>query len=224
VKLLDRFLVRAVVADVERVTPRMRRIRVTGESLRGLDWTPGQHVRVRVDELRLRSYSVGDHVDGEYLELCVLDHPGEGPGARWSRRIRCGQPVTFTRPTGRLVLRDAPYHLFVGDETACVAFGAMLRALPASASAHATIEVDGPGDQLSLSRTGQPHWIHRNAPGGIVGALRGLDLPVEPGVAYVAGEALTCRAVRRYLTAERAWPRTAVVVKPFWTPGKRGLD
>ena len=104
--LLDQFLFPATVAAVEPVAPRMRRIRLTGESLRGLDWKPGQHIRVRVDTLSLRSYSIWDYVDGEYLDLGVLDHPGAGPGARWSRQARAGQPVTFTRPQGRLVLRD----------------------------------------------------------------------------------------------------------------------
>lgn len=105
-------------------------------SLRGLDWAPGQHVRARLDALSRRTYSVWDYVDGKHLDLCVLDQPAAGPGACWSRQERVGQPVAFTPPQGRLVLRDrAPYHLFVGDETACVAFGAMLRVLPASARA-----------------------------------------------------------------------------------------
>ncbi|MBX6751161.1 MAG: siderophore-interacting protein, partial [Micromonosporaceae bacterium] len=125
--LLDQFLLTATVAAVEPVTPRMRRIRLVGPSLRGLDWKPGQHIRIRVDTLSLRSYSIWDYLDGEYLDLGVLDHPADGPGARWSRQVRVGQPVTFTRPQGRLVLRDhAPYHLFVGDMTTVPAFGAML--------------------------------------------------------------------------------------------------
>ena len=123
------------------------------------------------------------------------------------------------------MLRDhAPYHLFVGDETACAAFGAMLRSLPAAARVHGIIETDRPEERLPLPRTGEVRWIHRDGPDRIVATLRAVDLPGEPGVAYVAGEARTCQAVRRHLTAERAWPRTAVVIKPFWTPGKRGLD
>jgi len=104
--LLDRFLLRATVTDVETVTPRMRRIRIAGESLRSLDWLPGQHIRVHVDAFSLRTYSVWDYADGEHLDLCVLDHPGHGPGARWSRQVSAGNTVAFTRPQGRLVLRD----------------------------------------------------------------------------------------------------------------------
>jgi NADPH-dependent ferric siderophore reductase len=221
-KLLERFLVRATVASVEHITPRMRRIRLTGGSLHRLEWTPGQHVRVLVDAVRLRSYSVWEHSPDGYLDLCVLDHPGAGPGARWSREVSAGQTVAFTKPQGRLVPRDAAYHLFAGDETAAVAFGPMLHALPAGVS-FGIVELQGPDDRLPLPFT-DVRWLDRNGPDGLVDAVRALDLPAEPGVAYLAGEARACQAVRRHLIAERGWPRRSVLVKPFWTPGKRGLD
>jgi NADPH-dependent ferric siderophore reductase len=43
-------------------------------------------------------------------------------------------------------------------------------------------------------------------------------------VAYVAGEARTCQAVRNRLVTELGWSRRQIVLKPFWTPGKRGMD
>jgi NADPH-dependent ferric siderophore reductase len=220
--ILDRFLLRGTVDDVEDVTRRMRRIRIVGEALRGMDWVAGRHVRVRVGGLLLRTYSIWDYDDSGRLDLCVLDHSGAGPGARWSRQVRAGQQVTFTRPDGRLVLHpDAPYHLFVGDETASVALGAMLRALPASEQVHGVVEVDDLDHRLSLPRDDELTWV----PGGtLMPALEKLDLPDGPGVAYVAGEARACQAVRRHLTHERGWSRRAVVVKPFWAPGKRGMD
>jgi NADPH-dependent ferric siderophore reductase len=222
--ILDRFLLRGTVDDVEDVTRRMRRIRIVGEALRGVDWVAGQHVRVRMGDrgIVLRTYSIWDYDDSGRLDLCVLDHPGAGPGARWSRQVQAGQQVTFTRPDGRLVLhQDAPYHLFVGDETASVAFGAMLRALPGEAAVHGVVEVDDPGHRLSLPRDDELTWV---SGGTLVPALEKLDLPDGPGVAYVAGEARACQAVRRHLTHERGWSRRAVVVKPFWAPGKRGMD
>ena len=42
--LLDMFLVRATVAAVETLIPRMRRIRVVGDSLRGVARLPGQRI------------------------------------------------------------------------------------------------------------------------------------------------------------------------------------
>jgi NADPH-dependent ferric siderophore reductase len=217
--LLDRFLVRATVAHVEQVTPRMRRIRLVGESLRGLNWLPGQHVRVRVEGLSLRTYSVWEHVDGGHLDLGVLDHPADGPGARWGRQVHSGQKVTFTRPQGRMVVRDdAPHHLFVGDETTCPAFDAMLKALPENATRQAVIAVDDPDDRFPIPDV---RWIRSKDPGQLVAAI---DLPAEPGVAYIAGEARTVQAVRQHLARDRSWPRNALITKPFWAPGKRGLD
>jgi NADPH-dependent ferric siderophore reductase len=219
----------------------MRRIRIEGDEVARLSWTPGQHVRVHVNDIRdprswlrprdmLRSYSIWRYDGG--LELCVLDHEdaadGDGPGARWARALRTGQEVTFNKPEGSFVLRDAPYHLFAGDETAAVAFGAMLRALPSGASAYAVVEVDSPEDQLPLDR-GDVTWLYRAgrpaaSSASLVKGLAGLDLPPTPGIAYLAGEARTIQSLRRHLVAERGWPRQAVRTKPFWTPGRRGLD
>ncbi|WP_203900200.1 siderophore-interacting protein [Virgisporangium aliadipatigenens] len=221
--VVDRFLVRATVADVSPVTPRMRRVSLAGEAVRGLDWMPGQHVRVRVEGMSLRTYSVWQ-VDGDRLDLGVLDHPEDGPGARWAREARVGQPVAFMKPEGRMVPRDgAAYHLFVGDETACPAFGAMLAALPAASRVHGVIEVAAPSDRMSFGER-DLEWVCPKGTDALVAALRALDLPDEPGVAYIAGEARTCQAVRRHLQGERGWPRSALVSKPFWTPGRRGMD
>jgi NADPH-dependent ferric siderophore reductase len=234
-RLLARFFRHGTVEAVDSVTPRMRRIRLTGESLADLDWTPGQHIRLQVGDLvrgfrdALRTYTVWDYDHHGHLDLCILDHPDAGPGVRWARQVRIGQQVAVTRPEGRLVIQEnAPYHLFVGDETASVAFGAMLRELPDSARVHAALEVDTPEDRLSLPRTGELTWVYRNVaptgPDSLTGALRELDLPAEPGIAYIAGEARTCQAVRHHLVRDRGWPRKSTIVKPFWTPGKRGLD
>ena len=54
--------------------------------------------------------------------------------------------------------------------------------------------------------------------------MRELTLPAEPGTAYLAGEARTCQAVRAHPVRDRGWPRRSVLVKPFWPPGKRGME
>jgi NADPH-dependent ferric siderophore reductase len=119
--------------------------------------------------------------------------------------------------------------VFAGEETAAVAFGAMLRALPAGARVFGAIEVAGEDDRLPLPRTAELSWCFRGgasaaSSAGLVSAVRALDLPAGPGVAYLAGEARTCQAVRAHLVSERGWPRRSVLVKPFWAPGKRGLE
>jgi NADPH-dependent ferric siderophore reductase len=224
--------------EIEPITRRMRRVRIEGEAIARLPWIPGQHVRAHVADMSsprswlrpgdmLRTYSVWQR-DGGALELCLLDHADTaGPGARWTRALRTGESVTFGGPEGHFVLGDGPYHLFAGEETAAVAFGAMLRALPAGSPAYGVIEVDEPDDRLPLPADLQWRYRHgRSAAASqtLLEALTQLSLPAEPGVAYLAGEARTIQLLRRHLISDRGWPRRSVRMKPFWTPGKRGLD
>ena len=231
-RLLSLLFVRARAEEITHITPRMRLIRLAGPELRGLSWTPGQQVRVRATDplgaSGLRTYSVWSYHEDQ-IELCVLDH-GDGPGARWARGLRVGDEILFRKPEGTFVMRDAAsYHLFAGEETASVAFGAMLGALPQDARVYGAIEVSAKDDCLPLPRSAEITWRFRGdataaASAGLVSAVRDLELPAAPGVAYLAGEARTCQAIRKQLVAERGWPRRSVLIKPFWAPGKRGLE
>ncbi len=229
-RILEVFFLRASVESVE-VTGRFRQVVLRSPGLRDAPWTPGQQVRVDVAPPGalvpvLRTYSVWDHRD-DRVELYVHEHGESGPGAAWATALTPGQDVLLSKPKGDFVTRPAPYHLFVGEETASVAFGPMLRALPASAEVYGVVEVAAPEDQLPLP--GTVRWLHRgqrSAAGSteLVRAVAGLSLPESPGVAYLAGEARTIQAVRDHLVRERGWPRRSVLTKPFWTPGKRGLE
>ena len=241
-RLLERLLLTAQIDSVSHLGPRLRRISLTGPALEDLSWVPGQHVRVQVaagpgavDWLigTLRTYTVWDHHD-QTVELVVFDH-GDGPGAEWSRTARPGEQVMFLKPHGSFTTSAAPYYLFAGDETAQAAYGPMLRALPEDARVFARLEVDSPEERLAVGpevtrdRRWDLDWAYRRGRSAasaqtLVEAVRGMDLPAEPGKAYLAGEARTIQLVRRHLVEERGWPRRNVITKPFWAPGRKGLD
>ncbi|GAA2460198.1 hypothetical protein GCM10010191_95750 [Actinomadura vinacea] len=220
-RLRDLFFVTGTVESTVQITKRVRRLRIACPSQ---TWTPGQQIRISVDGLLTRrSYSIWDG-DEMALEICVLDH-GDGPGARWARTAEPGQEVVFTKPEGSFVPHPAPHHLFAGEETAAVPFGPMIRSL-GDAPVHAVIEVDTPDDQLPLDNV---TWQYRNGTPAassktLVDAVKRLDLPAEPGIAYLAGEARTIQAIKTHLIQDRAWPRRSVRTKPFWTPGKKGME
>lgn len=242
--LRDALFLSATVSETEQLTPNMRRVRFAGPRLQGLNWTPGQHVRLQVAGLidsvlrlrahdALRTYSIYDvdPTDGT-LDIVMLDHgydrDAETPARRWAATVSFGDQVNLTRPQGNFVIRqDAPYHLFAGEETASVAFAAMLRALPSDAVVHGVLEAGDAADHLPLARS--LTLVERGAASAansavLADALRALELPDEPGTAYLAGEARTIQTLRKILINERGWDRRQIRTKPFWTPGRTGME
>ncbi|MRH90113.1 siderophore-interacting protein [Nocardia sp. SYP-A9097] len=238
--LLDRFFATGHISETERIAARVNRIRIAGPAVHNLNWIPGQHVRIATGDIdaggvlarvgELRTYSVW-HFDPERgeLDVCVLDH-GDGPGAQWGRKAAVGRRVRFRGPEGSFALRaDAPYHLFAGEETASVAFGAMLGAVPADIAVHGAIETATAEDRLPVPRSAELARPLRGAASAarsevLLDAVRALDLPSAPGIAYLAGEARTIQQVMKHLVQEREWPRRSIQVKPFWAPGRRGME
>ncbi len=242
--LRDAVFVSATVSEIERLTPRMRRIRFSGPRLRGLTWTPGQHVRLQVESLResvlrmhpypvLRTYSIYD-VDPDLgaLDIVMVDHDGEPKGAtparRWVMATAVGDHARITRPQGKLVIRhDAPYHVFAGEETASVAFAAMLRSIRPAAEVYGVVEAATDTDHLPLAAP-LTRIERGDAPAAnsavLADALRSLPLPDHSGSAYLAGEARTIQTLRKILITERGWDRRQIRTKPFWTPGRAGME
>lgn len=242
--LRDAVFLSATVSEIERLTPRMRRVRFSGPRLQGLDWTPGQHVRLRVESLcesvlrlrpypALRTYSIYDADPGiGTLDIVMVDHDGEPkgktPASRWATATSAGDHVHLTRPQGNFVIRhDAPYHVFAGEETASVAFAAMLRSMRPTAEIYGVIEAATDADHLPLAapltRVERGDAAAANS-AVLADGLRSLALPGYPGVAYLAGEARTIQTLRRILITERGWDRRQIRTKPFWTPGRIGME
>jgi NADPH-dependent ferric siderophore reductase len=93
------------------------------------------------------------------------------------------------------------------------------------------IEVDSPADRLPWPDGGVTGlaWAYRSgalaaSSATLTAPIAALDLPAGPGTAYVAGEARTVQAICHHLVRERGWPRRPVRTKPFWSPGRTGMD
>jgi NADPH-dependent ferric siderophore reductase len=242
--LRDAVFLSATVSEIEKLTPRMRRIRFSGPRLKGLTWTPGQQVRLKVESLReswsrmhpypvLRTYSIYDaDPDLGTLDIVMVGHDGDPkaatPARRWVMTTSTGDHAHIIGPQGNLVIHhDAPYHVFVGEETASVAFAAMLRSMQPTAEVYGVIEAATDTDHLPLARAlTQVERGNASAANSAVlaDALRSLALPDYPGIAYLAGEARTIQTLRKILITERGWDRRQIRTKPFWTPGRTGME
>lgn len=228
-------LTQARVVEVTAVTPRVREIRLRGPGLVTRRVEPGAHLPLEVPregaEPVIRTYSVWrSEAADSTLTLRLVLHDGGGPGMRWARSVAIGDRVRLGTPRNRIRLDPAArHHVFLGEESAAVPLLTMLAALPDTAPVRGVLETTGPDEEFEPP-TGAHRlsWVHRgDAPAAgsptLLRTLRGLDLPREPGTAYVAGEATACRAIVTHLVRDRAWPRKAIRVQTQWTPGRCGL-
>ncbi len=112
------FMKRVLVRESRALDERFRLVTLSGESLRGIRWTPGQKVQVALGGWVYRTFTPlsWDAVEGS-TQLLLFLH-GEAPGAVWGRTLAAGDSCTMFGPRHSLALDtlDRPALLF-GDET-----------------------------------------------------------------------------------------------------------
>jgi len=221
------------VVGIEDTGTATRSVRFASDDLTGFGYAPGQDLMVLVDtsggriirrRYTIRRLDVADNV----VELVMITDSG-GPGGRWARELRVGEEVEGIGPRGKITLSSgAEWHLFIGDDVAVPAFGAMIEALPAGRRAILIAEVASVGDESKIDPARPIEfdaiWHHRDgrAPGDsqtLVAAARGMPLPDGPGHAYVFGEASLVSAVRDVLIS-RGLTQEQISAKAYWGAGR----
>lgn len=219
----------AMVGSVRALTPRMTRVRLVDESLRGLDAVPGQTVKIYVTDPETgdpvtRDYTVRHYAAaGPSLDIDFVLH-GAGPAVDWACRVRPGESLEFLGPSGRY--RPDPtadWHLFAGDETALPAIQAYAGMLPLGARVHLYLEIPDAAEQQPIPGPARltVRWLHRHdIPAGTSGvleeAVRAAELLPGRGQIWIAGHTPTVRRIRTHLLEERGVDRRALYVKGYW--------
>lgn len=174
------------------VTPRVRRVVLSGEDLEGFrSLAPEDHVKLffpRPGEQRPDMPVVGplgvvlprpgapkplarDYTPLHYepesqrISFDFYLHDGAGVASRWARQAAPGQELGVLGPRGSYVTshRFGEY-LLVGDETALPEIEGRLRLLEPGARVTAVLLVDDAAEQRSLSSPAQLElrWVHRS--------------------------------------------------------------
>lgn len=218
------------VARVVDVGPRMRRITIAGEALATFVARPGQDVVVHVSDGHgggvSRRYTIRNlDVSARQLDLDVVMH-GHGPGAAWAASVAVGDGVEVFGPRGKVLLADAQWQLFAGDESALPAIAEMVAALPALTTAVALIEVTDADDEQPITGAGpvDVRWLHRQAtpPGEselLHQAVASLDIPDVDRHAYLFGESRVVRRLRDDLAGRGLLPHE-ISAKGYWNLGR----
>lgn len=236
--LARRFLSRAISCEVTRIedlSPRLRRVHLAGDGLRGHEWEPCQVTSFLVSETEFRHYTP-DGFDADAGTMSVLFHRhgqhtngSAAPGERWLDGLGAGDQVLPIQPacsrTFRPV-REAGAYLMCGDATTIGLWWSMLRWLPPDARMSGAVEV--PGEDVELVRSllpgldvvaGEPEpglALRRWAAGRVAS---GAPLP---DVAYLSGHAQTLQWIRELLR-DQGMDRRAIRTQPYWATGKTGL-
>lgn len=169
-----------------------------------------------------RTYTVRSWADGR-LTIDFVVHGDTGVAGPWARDARPGDLVVLRGPGGAFVPDPgADWYLMAGDESALPAIAASLERVPAGAPVHVFLEADGPADEIALSSPGDltVTWVHRgpdpSAPDLLLRAVEELEFPPGRVCAFVHGEAVATRALRKHLLGERRVPRADLSVSGYW--------
>jgi NADPH-dependent ferric siderophore reductase len=239
-------------ARVERRSPHMARITLTGPALEGLDpGLPAASVRVLLPadttEIVMPTWNGNEFLleDGSRpiirtltplrfepgpleLDIEIVRH-GQGPLSAWADAAKPGDRVAVSG-TGRgyEIEPTARAFLLAGDESALPAISVLLRALPPQADVQVLAEVRNLAARLELpfhpGATVQWNQLETGSRPGdsLVAAVTSARLDRDVRV-WAAGEAAAVQRIRRHLSDERGLPRSRAVVRGYWKYG-RGND
>lgn len=177
-----------------------------------------------------RTYTVRslDHDAGE-LVIDFVHHGDAGLAGPWAAAARPGDRIRLVGPGGAYTPDpDADWHLLVGDEAALPAVAAALERIPSGRPAVAILQVDAAGEELPLPGVADLHvrWLYRSDGAGdpdgtqLLDAVRDLTFPPGRVHAFVHGEAIAVRELRRHLTRERGVTRDDLSVSGYWRRGR----
>jgi NADPH-dependent ferric siderophore reductase len=215
------------VVEASSLTPRLTRVRFSGADLDALEYKPGQDVVLEIPHeggIARRHYTIRRHEAG-MLDIDFVLH-GASPANAWVARAKPGDTLVAVGPRGHTYLREADWHLFVGDETCIPAIFAMLETLPPEARGHAILEIAEDADRLALDTPATIDWVSRGgAPPGpgrlLADRVEAFRFPPGRGQAYVIGETSTVRSIRHRLL-ERGLAKDQIAAEGYWRPGRVG--
>lgn len=211
-----------VSANLE-LAPALHHITLQGEALKGVAWTAGDKIQIRLGAgLQTRTYTpiAWDPVVGSTSFVAQTLSPG--PGSEWVTHAKSGDMVELMGPRSSLALgTSAKQDVWVlGDETA---FGLTL----AMGVGRAVLEVDSPEHWGPLCHAwGLPATLVAKQPDDAHLARweESIGTPISPQTHFIlAGRANTIQYLLKALRA-RGIRSDRIRSKAYWAPGKTGLD
>ena len=207
------------VTEVELLSPRIRRIRLAGPDIQGMQWSPGDKIKIQAGT-KLKSYTPARvHPEEGWMDIVFFLH-GNGGASEWAKNVTVGLHTEIVGPAKSMpgAEGEPDWALFLGDETTIGLATALLESLPASVPVDGVIELDET-DARALQVFGLPLGVApRTSQHGqsLLAWLADTDLPEGNGVIWLSGEATTVSELKAHLM-ERGVERAQLKIKPYWS-------
>jgi ferric-chelate reductase (NADPH) len=225
------FMKRAMVSESRVLDGGFRLVTLSGDSLRGVRWTPGQKVQVALGGWAYRTYTPlsWDAVHGS-TQLLVFLH-GAAPGAAWGRALKEGDSCAMFGPHDSLDLNTLgrPALLF-GDETSFGLAYAMRFTPQGVEEVRVVLEVtskkiaEGVLGQLGITNA---ELVERRSDDSHLSEVENLavthlqDSSIKSGA--LSGKASSIQRLNKRLRSLGLSSRQ-IRTRAYWAPGKVGLD
>ena len=219
------------VGEVRILTPRMRRIRFTGEGVAALaSDRPAAWIKLFLDDPDYpptvgRAYTIR-HVDTirGVLDVDFLLH-GHGPLSSWAAAARPGDRIHGAGPRGGYAPPEGTARLvMLGDGCAIPAILSIAAGLHDGMSAEIVVEVSDASERQAVVSSGtvRETWLTggggRHLGSGLLDRIDHLAFDSETSV-WVAAESGIVQALRRRLSAEPGLDRRRIRAAGYWKRG-----
>ncbi len=219
------------VRGVTDITPNFRLIDLEAQALQSAQYAPGQKIMLRVDRFSARTYTPfrWDAAKGAVSILVYLHRAA--PGTTWAKSIKPGDPCQFIGPKHSLDLANLCLPaIFFGDETS-VALAAALNAEPKPAAnirflfefssvfeSRQVLDTLHINDATAIPR--EPDDAHFPK---CEAALKQAAEQTTPLNFILTGKAQTIRRLRISMR-DLGTDASRFKIRPYWSPGKVGMD
>ncbi len=235
-KIAKYILSEATVVYKEQIAAHTWHIKIKGEKLSNLDYTPGQHLRVFYGlgkptglKDKVRTYSIWNYDKyNKTIDLAVCTF-SNGPGADWAKNLQIGDAVYFKGPEGKFTVDiTGSYYLLVGDISALSHLYELNRNLAGKNVIHAIVYGEKEADffpDLDGSTPIEFRVLPQNPSDLLKIELQiAMKVAAGKGIAYVGGDGRVCVELNRFFKKDLKWESSQIKTKPFWMPGKKGLE
>ncbi|MVM33102.1 siderophore-interacting protein [Spirosoma sp. HMF4905] len=234
--IVKRFSRKAVLIDKQQLTEHTVHLKIQGDDLTDLAYTPGEHLRVLVGidkntamQDKVRTYSVWQYDrTNATIDIAVCTH-STGVGARWVREIALGDTVYFGGPKGKFTVdQSGDYYVFVGDISALAHLYEINRHLTQPKPVISLIYGDTEADffpDLTGEKPFNFYQLSQNPDSAVIEKLDSLiKNRTGKGIVYVGGDGRLCVTLNKHFRNALHWESRQIKTKPFWLPNKTGLE